>query len=327
MFNNFEKNQTARSNRKLVGYFFFLFFIFSILSFIFLAKNNQVYFSEISIIFIPKSEKAALNSEQILGNLEKLPQKLSFYQKMIRENNNIENYLSGISPEKIKSEWNNDLKINREGSSSIITFSIAQKNQLEATNFSRALVSTLLNSAAHYYDIKRDIDLRIIEGPIIQSSISNVANLVFFSLFLGLIIVVLLTYFFYWISGISQRDSTPFQEPKTIQKPLSEILEKTITPKKEIQIPEIKKEITEIPQNAAPTKSASAPENLSFIDEDYFRSNIIKSNGITKKKEEIKEVKTPETPKEKKAEDVDFHREPTQEELKNRLNKLLRGEL
>ncbi|MFA5776991.1 MAG: hypothetical protein WC906_00945 [Parcubacteria group bacterium] len=331
--NNFKK---ANYQISAFGVIFFA-LIFSGIAFFLLSNFAGKYRSEISIIFIPKSEKAALDSEHIIENLKILPTKLSFYNKLVRDNGNITDKYAGLSDDKRTKLWNETIKVKREGKSSIIKISAKGNDAKEAETVSKATVSTLLNVASFYYDIKNDADIRIVDALTVKTSSGNLFALAILSLTIGTAISLIISLIFSTIFRYFLRKKTISEisfeksvfEKKYEPKPEYEIKKKeTIIIEKKPEKDEIKKPAVQIP-----TKKSSAPENLPFIDEDYFRNNIIKG-AITEKTKEIKEPvkETPveasiEASTEKLAEPIDFHREPTKEELKKRLNQLLRGEL
>jgi capsular polysaccharide biosynthesis protein len=324
MFRNFNKiKRTGDNQGDSYLYFVAIAIVLSVVSFSILLDNFKSYRSEVSVILIPKSEKAALDSEHIIQNLKFFPTELSFYDKLIRDNSDIEDIYSGLSDNKRKELWNNSLHAKREKNSSIIEISVTRNNQEDAENISQAAAFTLFNTASFYYNIKDDVDFRIIDGPIVHSSVGNWPLLIALSLLMGIVASFIVNLFSYHLSYyfLRRKERIKFQsEMKVFEK------------KPEFEQP-MKKEAVKIPELETPLdktfeKKSSAPENLPFVDEDYFQNNIIKANGFSIEESEVEEESIPE----KITEDqpvpaADFHREPTEEELKKRLNQLLRGEL
>lgn len=334
MFNNFpnqKSNSIYRAGSASFGmriYFAAIALVLSTIAFLFLSASFKSYTSKISILFIPRNEKTALMSEQILGNIIAIPKQASF---LAQNNQNI---------------TANSLKIEREGTSSIINIEIQRKDPEEAEMISKAAVSTLFNILARYYDIKNDVDFRIIDGPIVSSTVQNAPLLILISVLLGTLVSIIINFFSYSVSklfeakkevgtgfkwsALEKKPVAPAPAPKPQKKPLFQ--EKIVFEEKKTEIKEYK-----IPQPIviAPAKQSSAPGNLSFIDEEYFRNVIIKQTKKepAEKEPAEKEVPTPEIPKENESLEIpaketpDPLREPTQEELKKRLNQLLQGEL
>ncbi len=322
--NTMDKNQ---KQKKYPLYFVMIALAISIIFFFLLLKNQKEYVSEISIIFVPKSEMAAEDAKQIIGNMEVIPTKKFFYKRLSYYDESIKNKIRGWS----------DIKVKGEKNSSIIKISASSKTQEDSISVSRTTAKTLFNIMGFYYDIKKDVDFRIIEGPITNTITVNWFLPLVYSLLAGTLSFFVISLVFQNIPSYSRREINEKTEEffgifkKTKAKP--EI------PKKELEeVYEIKPKAPVSPKT--PEKKAPAPENLpfapgelTFIDEDYFRNNIIKNGKSETKKIEKPAVEASieasmKSPKEMKpAESADFHREPTKEELKKRLNQLLKGEL
>lgn len=329
MFNKYYQFEKKDSEKKISFLYFAMvaIIIFASSLMIFLERY-KTYESSISIMLIPKSEKAASDSEHIIENLRILPTKLSFYEKMIRDGYGIEDYFFGLSDDQKIKAWNKEIRVKREGKSSIVILNSEKNNPEESKMLSKAITSNLLNIAGFYYDIKKDIDLRIVEGPIVRSHFRNWIPWSVLSLAVAISLSIVLNYIFnLFLSFFSARK-------ENLKKRLSNLtLEKKLNIKREAEKlyskmekekTFLKKEETEETKSNTLIKKSFAPDNLSFINEDYFRNNIIKSDII--KKEEREEPKEKKEDFSKK-EEIDYDREPTQEELKKRLNQLLRGEL
>ena len=345
MFNIFYNTNIARRGAIEVSlYFVVVAIVLSAVSFLLLLDNSKKYRVETSVMFIPKSEKAAEDSEHIIENMRVLPAKLAFYDKLLRDNKNIDDAFSGLSDDQRKKMWNDEIKVEREKNSSIIDISITKRDSGEAKATSKATVSTLLSFMSFYYDIKNDVDFRIVEGSIVHASVSNWFLLIVLSLLIGTAASIILNVLFGFASDyFSKNKIIPrLKISKDFFKIKSETrkeIEKSFfikTPKKEeAKKPARKAPVSEarMKKSPAPENLPSAPGNLSFIDEDYFRNNIIKSDVSPKEETSnvSREVEQENSQEEKTSTDKetssDLHREPTQEELKKRLNQLLRGEL
>jgi len=323
---NLTKNIMSKNQKKKKYhfYFFMVALTISIISFFLLLENQKKYVSEISIIFIPKSEIAAEDAKQIIGNMEVLPTKKFFYERLSYYDKTIKNKISNLS----------DIKIKREKNSSIIKISASSKNQENSAIISKTAVKTLFNIMGFYYDIKKDADFRIIEGPIIHTAITNWFLPLAYSLLAGILSIFIINLIFQNIPTYSKGDMKKkteeffgISQKKKNKTEISKEETYEIKPKTPLDFK------TQGKKAPAPENLPSAPGKLTFIDEDYFRNNIIKDgkSEIKKIEEPAMEssveasIKTPE--KMETAKPADFHREPTKEELKKRLNQLLKGEL
>lgn len=290
-----------RKQQKFSAYFFILTLILSaVFCFLFL-ENFKSYKSQVTILLIPKSEKIAIHSEQIAQNLTEFPRNLSFYEKLLADNKNIKDELAGCSKDKRKKLWNKKLEINREKNSGIIKIGISNDNQVKSEKIARQTAFTLFNTASRYYNIKNEIDLRIIDEPITSLKMKSWPWLIFLSVLAGTFLSYLITsifskaeiFFLKARSGINL--AKPYRQNFSSWTDATQRKEKSDKPEKKSK-----------PITAA--KKSQAPSNLPIADDS---GAALEDAGINKDA----------------TEKIISSEEPSEEELKERLNQLLRGEL
>jgi capsular polysaccharide biosynthesis protein len=277
-------------------YIFALALILAGVFFLLFLEKFKTYNTEISVIFIPQNEKIAEQTSQIAENLTIIPTKLSFYERLLSDNKDIEDQFIGFSNDKRKELWNKTIQVEREKNSTIIN--IEASDRFQSQKLAKQTAFTLFNVMSRYYNIKTDIDFRIIEGPITSAHIKNWPLLTLSSLILGMILALL-------INIVSLNIASLFKKQNEIEIPVEKIFQsfpKPDFPKKEypeapVDLP-IAKELAEEPETTI--------ENIYPLED----LEIEKPKEVFKKEEEIFEK-----------------REPTEEELKERLNQLLRGDL
>lgn len=311
------KKFSIKNIRRAPLYFFVLAAIFSVTFFLLALEKHKFYQSQVSVIFIPKSEKAALQSEQIVNNLISVSRNISFYEKILKDNIQIRNQFEGYSKAEQRKLWRKTLQIEAEKNSSIINIKITAGNQLGSSQLAFQTAHTLFNTASRYYDIKKDIDLRIVEGPIVDPVIKNWFQLIFLSILAGIISSFVLLFLMDVALDILQkifRKKRPILSRETADFfKFSAIARETREPEKRR---EEKTALFTVPAaTRSPFKKAGAPKNLpvaageDWIKEDF--QEIYEFDGKTKK------IST--------SDGTRAMREPTEEELKERLNQLLKG--
>ncbi|HDH07599.1 MAG TPA: hypothetical protein ENG89_01100, partial [Candidatus Moranbacteria bacterium] len=219
-------------------YFLTLSIILAVVFFFSFLGNLKFYRSEISILFIPKSEEVILQSEQIIQNIIELPYRLSFYEKVLKDNKNIDDQLVGYSKDKRKELWSKKLKIDRRKNSGVIDIKIDARNRKQSEAIVEQTVFTLFGSVSQYYDVKKDIDLRIVDGPITSAHAANIPWLASLSLVAG----IALSYLSHLISGsfieiIHKRKVSPIETGNKN----SEEYEKELSAQEELTQPAMKK--------------------------------------------------------------------------------------
>lgn len=323
--------------------------IISIIFFLLAVDSVKTYRSEILILVNLKSEIAIKQQEQLLDTIVELPKTLSFYDQILTKNKNVRDLSENLDPDKRKDFWNRMLSVSRAGKNSLIfKISISTKSASDSAQLSSKTVRELFDRIAFYYDVKKDFDLRIIEKPIARTEVSAWAWILIASFAGGFGVAMILNS----LLGPAVREKTEEKEEndsnlvfdfgKKAKVSVGQGVEKLrrlyqsdapfVFEEKKEAVSEISQvdpqlqEMKKLTKQMEPSKypnfpempvtgkvKASAPENLPIADDDFFA--------------DIPEVKK-EIPEELVAEEsvVDGKREPTKEELKERLNQLLRGE-
>lgn len=316
---------------------------------------NQSFRSETDLLVIPKSATAVENSDQIIGNLLQIPRTLTFFNKMNQENpDTLKENVAELPDNKRKDYWNSKIKIERAGESGILKFTAFDKDRYLAQTLGEQAAKTLIASAGLYYDIRNDIDIRIIDGPVtgyfslypdwflFLASIAASFAIVFLSFWLS--------FFIFRKKENASSWSRPFWTPQNspklegLQKFQKEVKLQPESEKQEKREVEEKKPVVHKEESwtaaeepyVAFTKKATAPDNLPIAEnfpeftEDHSipKSQNNKSIHIPEEKTEQEEpaeaeVKITPEPEEEKP----IIREATPEEVKERLNKLLSGKL
>lgn len=335
--------------------------ILSAVFFLLLIDSAKTYRSEISIMINAKSDVAAKQQLQIVSNIMEFPKTLSFYDRMLAINPDMRDVTAGQSKQQRKETWNEMLTVERASfDASVIKVAITTSREADSVQLANKTVRTLFDTSAFYYNVKKDVDLRIIDGPITRVQVSNLLGLFLLSIFLGFAVSGLLqrlsaswrifgskkislkkpdfsklNSFFDFkknptrpieqelesLSNLYQDEQAeaPFVFEQEIQK---EAAEKLNINEKFQEIKKITKKLEpgkypnfpEMP--ATHTQSSSAPDNLPIADDSYFAqyskpTEIIQSETLPIKDEIA----------------IDTAKEPTPEELKKRLNELLRGKI
>ncbi|MDP1619839.1 MAG: hypothetical protein Q8M12_02475 [bacterium] len=310
--------------------------------FIAATDANKAYRAETSILFLPKTETATRNIDQIIANAQEIPLALSFYDKLLQKNPGITDAAADLPAMERKEFWNSQVETARIGKSGLIKLSAFGANQAEAESLDRFAISDLLVVLSNYYNIKTDLDIRIVDGPISSEVVRmDVWLRVSASLASGLIIGFLLSIFFTIMSeaelgnfaklagdGSKEVKKEPaaglpkvsFGETRTEKKePAAEVKDIfNFDTEKEASLVRPKKEIV------TSEKKAAAPSNLPVSEEEFIFNISTEADLPVSSKIESEEAK----PLEEMIADAvaaDTTREATPEEVKERLNKLLKG--
>ncbi|EKE18945.1 MAG: hypothetical protein ACD_9C00189G0003 [uncultured bacterium] len=342
--------------------------ILSAVFFLLLSELFKTYKSDISILVNLKSEIAVKQEQNILNSIMELPTTLSFYDRMLEANSDIRDVSEGLSSRQRKDVWNDMISLQRSNDEALVfKLSISAKQENDAKQLSSKAARTLFDTIALYYDVKNDVDLRIIDGPITKSYVRGWYVLLFLSIIGGFALALVLDSFsaigkqhlkrggdiFMKNSFFDFKKKTDIPAEKEIES-LHSLYEQQVPPfifkeekkyhvpseseqkkeeidfeepsREDLRFQEMKKITKKMEPGKYPNfpempvmekKKASAPDNLPIADESFFQEYGIDQEPVEKEKD----IDTREEKQEKDSQ------EPTPEELKKRLNQLLKGEL
>ena len=317
------------------------------LLFITLSKS---YTSSMIVFVNAKSEVAAQQKIQIINNVSEFPKTLALYDRLLKYNSDVKDLASGKSPLERKKYWDNLVSVRKVGKDSyLIKISITATQKNDAEELVKKTTETLFYFSSVYYDIKNDVDLRIIENPITRVSIIGWYWIIPSSLILGFLIAFLFQYVFlkrkdflieqydiskekplFGLGLLSDKETEKASEQEEIKSLenlyMSDIpVEMPVEPKKSLcdaiasGIQEMKKITKTFEKNKYPNfleipkqAKASAPDNLPIADDSFLEQASLN-------------VEQPKKPENAEGSMNKIHPEPDQEKLKKRLNELLKG--
>jgi len=326
--------------------FWFAAIAIAIVAFLAFLNMSRIFSSEMEVLLIPKSNTTAENIDKITADAENFPQALSFYDEMIK-NGTINDPTKELPSSSRKAFWNSVIKTEKIDNSGIIKITAFSSDRVQAEIIDRQAVATLIGRLSQYYNIRTELDVRIIEDPVVVPTFSsNPLLLIVYSILLGLISGFLTAFIFSVIPApkrslpgegrfnFSLANLPTFTKSEKKELKIGEEEKPIVFDKRPEAITSQKKEgpkketiITPLPAFSFPQKKATAPGNLPIADEEAVLKieERLYANG---KKEEPKEEKKeiiPEKPKAPEEPKKDIFREATPEEVKERLNKLLSG--
>ena len=310
--------------------------------FLLLLDNYKRYQTDISIIVIPKSTVTIIDHEMIVYNVKSFPTTLTFYNRLLADNTSINDEAAGKSNDQRKKAWNRKIstKTSKNDKGSIVTLRLFGKTAQESQDLAVKSAQTLFAVTSKYYNIKDDINLHVIDQPITKPANSFVYAFAIASLIIGFILAWLVEKFFVSVESKFKHQSTPrtsmiHDQLRNLKQSITraDIKIKSIADiyKEEVKIDEVealekkeqeKKRVEQLenarlksmypnfPEMPVHRQAASAPSNLPIG-------------------EDIDEAPEAADANETQEDDVNHMKdhEPTEEELKRRLNQLLRGEM
>lgn len=290
--------------------------IAAIAIFLIALNSGRTYRAQTDILFIPKSEMAASNISQILSNARQIPRSLSFYDTLLELHPDIDDQTVGFDDASRRAFWNKKISLKSIDGSGVVRVLAEDQSLMQAEIISKQTADDIIVVIGNYYDTRNDLNMHIIDGPVICNA--NAANLwlwAILSLLLGLAAGMIA----YLISGLI-KDASLKTRPAIMnfKRPgLYSFLDK----KAEARRPEAAQKrlfnlglsSKEAKHVFAPQKKSAAPENLPVGSE--FVMNALKRTQAEQEEKIEEAVMAKKT------------HEATPEEVKARLNKLLGGGL
>jgi len=144
--------------------------VLSVVFFLVGVFSFKSYQSQVLILVIPKSEVAVSQQAQIFQNLLELPRTLAFYDRLLKNNPNFVDSTASQKPEQRKSRWNQMIQAAQlDKQNSIISISISGDDQMTGELIAGKTAQTFFETASGLYDVKTEIDLRMIEQPVTKT--------------------------------------------------------------------------------------------------------------------------------------------------------------
>jgi len=301
-------------SQKLNVHFFIVALAIAVGVYIALADSGK-YISKLDILLLPKNEKTAIQIDKIRGNIFVIFEKTSELE---------------------------DVTVKIEENDTLINIESKKYDRSEAMGISKKASQEIINIASKYYSVKSDLDLRIVKGDI-QKNKNNIFIIIFLSAILGGIISFIVQF----IVDIVESSATDFMKKRKdasdvsrdieemLMKNKSKIEELSYSPEKEevdfvrypvSEVTEIKDESVREHKMEANFKKASSPQNLPVESFNDLEDNSVEEVGTIPGSlpfevidEEVQVSSIPKILGEQ-------NEEPTEEEYRERLNQLLKGE-
>jgi capsular polysaccharide biosynthesis protein len=331
MFQIVLNNFFASSSSKRAFVVTFVFVAFA--SALFWLDFFRSYRAEITVLIISKTE---MSSQEVAENMAEVTQTLSFYERVLSDNDLIDDDFEGYAPDKRKALWNYVISVKRQANSGALTLETKGDTPEKVKRLAKQTAQTLFSVAGLYYNVKTDIDMRIIDWPIVSYKLARPFLFGVTSILTGLVITSL---FFFVLNAISQFTSRQktgvekMQEKFAIGETVPWIDPRKFIPSKpkELSFENVSKE-SRSPQYTA---HAPAPSNLPVAPEEIELPTADEqeiSFEFETPSQEFEEMFSPE-----QGEPLGFpvrgehsieqprREEPTSEEYKRRLNELLSG--
>lgn len=307
------------NEKKQLKFYIWLLIVFMTLIFIALVNLNRTYKAEMDVLIIPRNDAVSKNISQISNSIKEIPKTLSFYDRLLISSEDLDDEVEELPDYKRKAYWESKIRTEKIDDSSMVKITVFDKNQTRSEDLSRQAGLEIAIIMSQYYNIRTELDLRITDGPIISYGLEKSVWVLALESILGGILAAFMVHIinnFLEMLGIgtrSQRKKISAAIRKLPGKIIKTGEEPIMFDKKPSGLEKRTKLHPEKESFFQTGKKSTAPENLPIADDPVISGANIESV----KAEKIEKSEISEQP---------VIREATPEEVKERLNKLLRGE-
>ncbi len=322
--------------------------IFVLIVFFFLLNSRRTYVTETQILVLPKTQITAESYGKIVANLENILSSISFYDSV--EKSLGENSTEDLSNYERKKLWNSQIEIEQIGKSGAINIKTFSKGALDSYDLNQIATRQAILSIGQYYNIKTDLEIRIVEKQITRiATFRNISVIIGESIIFGIMAYIFIFLVFPWFlirnKEISRKKEMKLFLRDDLRQSYAGKFPRTIFPeyqyefsnKKEEKKPEVKIETEKKNEKIISEKKEEirkekiikieripkAEEVSNFNKKSASPSNLPVSEGIP---DFLFSSESVEEKNEEKKNENNLKREASPEEVKERLNKLLRGE-
>jgi len=161
--------------------------VFATMFFLVGINYHRSYIGEVEILVLPKNENTIQNINQILANIEEVSASLSFYDNLLENNEEVDDFVPEEVNYEKKSIWNSAFTIFRVRESGIMKIISRSDNPLQAEVLAKGIAKQVAVAMSQYYDIRNDLEVRLVDEPIIHEEDRTVDwRVILASVFLGL---------------------------------------------------------------------------------------------------------------------------------------------
>jgi capsular polysaccharide biosynthesis protein len=186
----------------------------SFVSFVAFSGGNRGYEANLSVLVMPGTMSSSV-SKDVIENIVLLSRTTEFRTMFFQDAESVPGLMvtedvSDMSGDMMKKSFDSMVTITPTGTGSMIMVRAYAENQDDAKNIARTSALALFRFASRYYDVEREVDFRIIDGPSVAASLPNRFLLIFGSAAVGIAVTGIL--FVFYVSA--KRDFMSFDRRK-----------------------------------------------------------------------------------------------------------------
>lgn len=147
--------------------FFVTFLCVTFAAALFWLDTFRAYEAETKVLVIGKS--ASVDAHLAAGNLAETVGSIAFYERTLEENAALEDTLEGYLPDRRRILWNEKVLATQGEQGSVIVLRARGTTSEETRLLAKGTALTLFSVAGTYYNVKTDLDLRMVDQPVVRT--------------------------------------------------------------------------------------------------------------------------------------------------------------
>lgn len=129
------------------------------------------YNAEVTIVVIAQS--TVEQPSEIAQTMRGLSQTLSFYNRLLADNDLIDDDFVGYTPDARKEKWQQLVSLTLQDGGGMLIIRAQGDTPEKSKRLASQTAQTLFSVAGLYYDVKTGVDMRVVDGPIVSYSMDT----------------------------------------------------------------------------------------------------------------------------------------------------------
>lgn len=177
----------------LIRAFVVTFVFVTLASGLFWLDTFRGYNAEIAVLVVSKTNTHT--SEDVADTLAELTRTLSFYTRVLADNDLIEDDFAGFPSDERKALWNERVSVRQQNGGSVLVIRATGETTGQTKLLAEQTAQTLFSVAGIYFNVRTEIDLRVIDGPFVVYELQKPYQFVVYSLATSLFVTTIFFFF------------------------------------------------------------------------------------------------------------------------------------
>jgi len=154
-------------------YFWLLMIILTLTFGVFFTGHFRTYSSQVTILIVQKNEKTSASADQVVRTIAEFPKTLSFYNSLLKQFPEVKDPWIGMGDNERKNLWAQRVSVERVDESGLIRLQVNADTASDASLLAEKSATVLFSMIGRYYNIRTELDIRTIDPSITHAEIHS----------------------------------------------------------------------------------------------------------------------------------------------------------